>query len=74
MQSSALWTCAGGESFHEGMALIHGCSNQNVLGGNLVHWKSAKQTLVTKSSWEAELLALVNGVETSGGIGPLQRR
>eukprot|EP00971_Amphidinium_carterae_P311482 6190665-Amphidinium_carterae.1 len=77
-RSSTLWTCADasfaptGESSHEGMALIQGGGSENVLGGNLIHWKSSKdskQTLVTKSSCEAELLALVSGVETSEIIG-----
>eukprot|EP00971_Amphidinium_carterae_P326379 6457111-Amphidinium_carterae.3 len=51
------------------MALIQSGSSENVLSGNLIHWKSAKQTLVTKSSCEAERLALVSGVETSEIIG-----
>eukprot|EP00971_Amphidinium_carterae_P044299 871285-Amphidinium_carterae.1 len=40
-----------------------------MFGGNLIHWKSSKQTLVTKFSCEAELPALVSGVETSEILG-----
>eukprot|EP00971_Amphidinium_carterae_P030204 594138-Amphidinium_carterae.1 len=42
----------------KGVALIHGGSSQLQLGGNLVHLKSTRQSLISKSSCEAELLAL----------------
>eukprot|EP00971_Amphidinium_carterae_P254923 5060843-Amphidinium_carterae.2 len=34
-----------------------------------MHWKSNKQSLVTKSSCEAELLSLVSAAETSEILG-----
>eukprot|EP00971_Amphidinium_carterae_P033963 668511-Amphidinium_carterae.1 len=51
------------------MCLIHGGSSEDISRANLIHWKSNKQTLVTKSSCEAELLALVSAAETSEIIG-----
>eukprot|EP00971_Amphidinium_carterae_P037093 728828-Amphidinium_carterae.1 len=63
------WACADasfaptGEASHEGVALIYGGSSQLQLGGNLVHWKSTRQSLISKKSCESELLALVSGAE-----------
>eukprot|EP00971_Amphidinium_carterae_P226321 4489460-Amphidinium_carterae.1 len=70
-----MWVCADasfaptGDVSHEGMCLIHGGSSEDIFQGNLIHWKSNKQTLVTKSSCEAELLALVSAAETTEILG-----
>eukprot|EP00971_Amphidinium_carterae_P247524 4914842-Amphidinium_carterae.1 len=58
-----------GDASHEGMCLIHGGTSEDIFRGNLIHWKSNKQSLVTKSSCEAELLALVSVAETSEILG-----
>eukprot|EP00971_Amphidinium_carterae_P249051 4943610-Amphidinium_carterae.2 len=58
-----------GDASHAGMCLIHGGSSEDIFHGNLIHWKSNKQTLVTRSSCEAELLALVSAAETSEILG-----
>eukprot|EP00971_Amphidinium_carterae_P315089 6263352-Amphidinium_carterae.2 len=66
---SKMWVCADasfaptGDASHEGMCLIHGGTSEDIFHGNLIHWKSNKQTLVTKSSCEAELLALVSAAD-----------
>eukprot|EP00971_Amphidinium_carterae_P180106 3572458-Amphidinium_carterae.2 len=61
------WACADasfaptGEASHEGVALVQGGCSQLQEAGNLsylVHWKSTRQSLISKSSCEAELLAL----------------
>eukprot|EP00971_Amphidinium_carterae_P020290 399852-Amphidinium_carterae.2 len=70
-----LWVCADasfaptGDASHEGMCLIHGGTSEDIFRGNLIHWKSNKQSLVTRSSCEAELLALVSAAETSEILG-----
>eukprot|EP00971_Amphidinium_carterae_P179181 3554285-Amphidinium_carterae.1 len=51
------WVCADA-SFAptgdaSGMFMIHGGISEDILHGNLIHWKSNKQTLVRKSC-EAE--------------------
>eukprot|EP00971_Amphidinium_carterae_P231212 4588528-Amphidinium_carterae.1 len=56
-----LWVCVDasfaptGDASHEGMCLIHGGNSDYILQGNLLHWKSNKQTLLTKSSCEGKL-------------------
>eukprot|EP00971_Amphidinium_carterae_P029702 584629-Amphidinium_carterae.2 len=57
-----------GDASHEGMCLIHGGTSEDTFQGNLIHWISNKQSLVTKSC-EAELLALVSAAETSKILG-----
>eukprot|EP00971_Amphidinium_carterae_P274394 5445248-Amphidinium_carterae.1 len=63
-QRTMWWACADasfaptGEASHEGVALVQGGSSQLQEAGNLVHWKSTRQSLISKSSCEAELLAL----------------
>eukprot|EP00971_Amphidinium_carterae_P072426 1432579-Amphidinium_carterae.1 len=58
------WACADasfaptGEASHEGVALVQAGSSQLQEAGNLVHWKSTRQSFC-----EAELLALVSGAE-----------
>eukprot|EP00971_Amphidinium_carterae_P183458 3641289-Amphidinium_carterae.1 len=71
-----MWVCADasfaptGEASHEGMCLIHGGASEDIFQGSLIHWKSNKQTLVTKSSCEAELLAPVSAAaETTEILG-----
>eukprot|EP00971_Amphidinium_carterae_P045436 894004-Amphidinium_carterae.2 len=70
-----MWVCADasfaptGDASHEGMCFKHGGSSEDIFQGNLIHWKSNKQTLVTKSSCEAELLALVSAAETTEILG-----
>eukprot|EP00971_Amphidinium_carterae_P150516 2983661-Amphidinium_carterae.2 len=70
-----MWVCADasfaptGDASHEGMCLIHGGTSEDIFQGNMIHWKSNKQTLVTKSSCEAELLALVSAAETTEILG-----
>eukprot|EP00971_Amphidinium_carterae_P264598 5248887-Amphidinium_carterae.1 len=66
-----LWACADAsfaptrDASHEGMCLVHGGTSEDIFRGNLIHWKSNKQTLVTKSSCEAECFALVSAAESA---------
>ena len=57
---------SGGKS-HEGSTIFHGCTSHDRSCGNLVHWRSSKQHLVSLSSCEAELIAMVS--TTTVGIG-----
>eukprot|EP00971_Amphidinium_carterae_P138850 2751719-Amphidinium_carterae.1 len=63
------WACADasfaptGEASQKGVALVQGGSSQLQKAGNLVHWKSTRHSLISKSSCEAELLALVSEAE-----------
>ena len=59
-----------GSRSHEGALVIHGSSpsaptEHPELGGNLVYWKSGRQSFVTLSTAESELVALSNGVEAT---------
>eukprot|EP00971_Amphidinium_carterae_P165016 3271228-Amphidinium_carterae.2 len=51
------------------MCLVHEGSSEDIFKGNLIHWKSNKQTLVTKSSCDAELLALASAAESAEILG-----
>ena len=59
-----------GARSHEGTLILHGSSpsapsEQPELAGNLIAWRSGRQTFVTLSTAESELVALSNGVETT---------
>ena len=48
---------------------IHGGPPQNPSTGDVVHWRSSEQSLITKSTCESELLATNDALEQSENIG-----
>ena len=68
-QKNLIWTC-GDASFapdgcasHQGIVIIHGTTSRDPKQGNIVHWKSNRQSLITKSTCEAELIASSEAME-----------
>ena len=58
-----------GLASHQGITVLHGCQSKvDPMGGNLIHWRSNRQTLITKSTCEAELLAAVEALEMADNL------
>ena len=46
-----------GEKSQQGLIVYHGITSNQKNGGNLVQWRSSRQDLIAKSTFEAALIA-----------------